>query len=87
MTKRRLVTVASGGVVLLSVSTLAMVSKGCGDQSTAIETQSVTSAIGQPSQSQTSLDAASVPQFVNQLKILPVWAPSKVNRNASGQII
>ncbi len=85
MTKRRLVTVASGGAILLSVSTLAFVSKGCGDQSTAT-TESVTSAIGQPNPNQTSLDATTVPQFVNQLPILPVWAPSSVDRNGQGQV-
>jgi spore coat protein A len=86
MTKRRMVSVASGGAILLSVATLAMVSKGCGDQSTAT-TESVTSAIGQPSQTQTALDATTVPQFVNQLPILPVFAPSRVNRNGAGQVI
>jgi spore coat protein A len=85
MTKRRMVTVASGGAILLAFSGLAMVSKGCGDQSTATET--VKGAIGQPSQNEMALDATTVPQFVNQLTILPVWAPSKVNKNGSGQVI
>jgi spore coat protein A len=89
MTKRRMVTAMSGGAILLSVSTLAMVSKGCGDQSTAVE--SVTSAIGQPSQNEQELDGtdivAQVGYFTNQLPILPVWAPSKVNTNGSGQVI
>ena len=89
MTKRRVVAVVSSGAVLLSVSTLAMISKGCGDQSTAVE--SVTSALGQPSQNEVELDGsdivAQVGYFTNQLPILPVWAPSKVNRNGSGQVI
>ena len=60
MTKRRMVTAVSGGAILLSVSTLAMVSKGCGDQSTATSTESVTSAIGQPSQNEVELDGSDI---------------------------
>ena len=94
MTKRRMVTVASGGAVLLSISGLAMVSKGCGDQSTATGIEKVTSAIGQPSQNEVELDGSDIVaalggpghEFVNQLPILPVWAPSKVNTNGSGQV-
>jgi len=84
MSKKRVLTVASGGVLALGVLSLAVVSKGRGDQSTSTET--VTSAVGQPSPDQVPLDPTTVPVFANQLPILPTFAPSKVN-TSGGRVV
>jgi len=56
---------------------------GCGTQ--ADETETVTSAIGDPSPGQTPLNPATIPQFVNQLTVPRVFAPTVVIQN--GQVV
>ena len=56
---------------------------GCGTQ--ADETETVTSAIGDPSPGQTPLSPATIPQFVNQLTVPRVFAPTVVIQN--GQVV
>jgi len=85
MSKKRVLTVASGGVLALGILSLALVSKGCGDQSTSTQTEKVTSAIGQPSPDQVPLDPTTVPMFVNQLPILPTFAPTVIT--SGGRVI
>src|SRR5216684_3448416 len=82
--QRRATSVVSGGVFVLAVVSLAVISKGCSDRSTSIAKS--TSASGPPSASQVPLNPTTIPMFVTQLPIPHVFAPT-VSRNGAGQVI
>ncbi len=82
--QKRATSVVSGGVFVLAVVSLAVISKGCSDRSTSIGKS--TSASGPPSANQVPLDPTTIPMFVTQLPIPHVFAPTVI-RDGSGQVI
>jgi FtsP/CotA-like multicopper oxidase with cupredoxin domain len=84
VSRKRLLTIASGGAALALFGSLALVAKGCGDLSSANEVGR--SATGLPPPNEVPLDPTTIPKFVTQLPILPVWQPTVI-RNSSGQVI
>src|SRR5712692_1221080 len=84
--QKRITSVASGGVVVLAVVSLAVTSKGCSDTSTSIETS--TSASGPPSANQVPLDPTIIfnQRFTTQLPIPHVFAPTVIV-DGSGHVI
>jgi spore coat protein A, manganese oxidase len=62
-----------------------LLSAGCDSGAEPDDIQSVTSAVGDPSASQVPLDPATIPQFVNQLTIPRVFAPTVITQN--GQVV
>lgn len=89
MSKKRVLTVASGGVLAAGILSLALVSKGCGDQSTSPLTETVTSALGQPSVDQVPLDGQDMfdnhGAFTTQLPIPKTFAPTVIT--SGGRVI
>jgi FtsP/CotA-like multicopper oxidase with cupredoxin domain len=62
-----------------------LLSAGCADSEPADDVETVTSAIGDPSANQVPLDPTTIPQFVNQLTVPRVFAPTLVMQN--GQVV
>jgi FtsP/CotA-like multicopper oxidase with cupredoxin domain len=60
---------------------------GCSSNGSQTEaTSQVTQAIGIPPVGEVALDATTIPKYVNQLPILPTWAPTVI-RNGAGVVI
>ena len=88
MSKKSVWAIGSGAVLLSSVLSVSLVSKGCGDKSTAVESTlgTATSALGPPSPSEVPLDPTTIPKYVTQLPILPTYAPTVI-RDPAGNVI
>src|SRR5258708_5656924 len=84
--QKRIISVASAGVFVLAVVSLALTSKGCGVQSPGDKLSTSTAASGPPSASQVPLNPTTIPKFVTQLPIPPVFEPTVI-RDGSGQVI
>jgi len=79
-----------GACLLTGAGLLALVMscEGPSDTTTTSGGRKITARIaaGPPSLSEVALGPTTIPQFVTQLPILPVWAPTVI-RNGSGQVI
>jgi FtsP/CotA-like multicopper oxidase with cupredoxin domain len=87
-TKQKRIIVASGGLIVLAVASLAVTSKGCGgDRSTSDEVTN-TSAVISTRPSPAPLDSNTIfnLKFTTQLPIPHVFAPTVIT-NGSGQVI
>jgi spore coat protein A, manganese oxidase len=75
----------SGMALLLGIFSVALISRGCGDKSTAGD--GAQSSVERSTQATPSpIDPTTIPQYVNQLPILPTYSPTVI-RDRSGNVI
>jgi FtsP/CotA-like multicopper oxidase with cupredoxin domain len=83
--QNRTIAVASAGVFVLVIVSLAVTSKGCGSDLSTSNVAS-TSLLASPSSNPVPLNPTTIPKFVTQLPIPPVFAPTVI-KDGSGQVI
>ena len=87
MSRKSFLAVGSGGALLVSVFSVLLVAKGCGDESTAVDSATTTTAaVGPPSTNEVPLDPTTIPLYAQQLPIPHTYAPTVI-KNSSGQVI